>query len=166
MPQITRVRTETDADDVRLLVGEYLDWLLTRYPEDAAVIRAYWTNQDVPGQLRNLLTLFAPPKAECLLARLNGDAVGIVMTKAHSGDMCEMNRMFVRPSARGHGVRRALVSELLDAARGLGYARMMLAVGPHHIEAIALYRSLGFADDPALPNTGGGNFEVRMIRDL
>lgn len=166
MLQITRVRTETDADDVRLLVGEYFDWLHERYPEDAAIISAYWTNQDVPAQLRNLLTLFAPPKAECLLARLNGAPVGIVMTKPHSDDMCEMNRMFVRPSARGHGVGRALVTELLDAARGLGYTRMMLAGGPRHTEALALYRSLGFAEDTTLPDTGAGDVEVRMFRDL
>lgn len=166
MLQIIRVRTEADADEVRHLVGEYFGWLYARYPEDAAIITAYWTNQDMPNQLRNLLSLFAPPKADCLLALLNGAPVGIVMTKANFGDMCEMNRMFVRPTARGHGVGRALVSELLVVARGLGYKRMMLAGGPRHTEALALYRSLGFTDDPTLQDTGAGDIEVRMIRDL
>ena len=82
-----------------------------------------------------------------LLARLNGQAVGIVMTKAKAGDMCEMNRMFVRPSARGHGVGRALVGALLDAARDLGYKRMMLAGGDRHTRTVALYRSFGFVDE-------------------
>lgn len=166
MLQIIRVRTEADADDVRQLVAEYFDWLRDRYREDAAIITAYWTKQDMPSQLRNLLALFAPPKADCLLARLNGAPVGVVMTKANSGDLCEMNRMFVRPTARGHGVGRALVSELLVVAKGLGYKRMMLAAGPHHTEALALYRSLGFTDDKALPDTGGGDIEIRMIRNL
>ena len=120
----------------------------------------------MPAQLRNLLTIFAPPKAECLLARLNGEPVGIVMTKPHSGDMCEMNRMFVRPTARGHGAGRALVGEILLAAQGLGYKRMMLAGGPRHTEALALYRSFGFVEDKSLPDTGSGDIEVRMIRDL
>jgi GNAT superfamily N-acetyltransferase len=163
---IIRVRSEADADEVRLLVGEYRDWLTERYPEDGAIIAAYWQNQDIPGQLARLLTLFAPPSAECLLARLNGVPVGTVMTKLHSGDMCEMNRMFVRPSARGHRVGRALVSELLVAARGLGYGRMMLVVGPNHTEALALYCSLGFTEDPNLPDTGAGDIEMRLIRDL
>jgi GNAT superfamily N-acetyltransferase len=88
------------------------------------------------------------------------------MTKPHSGDMCEMNRMFVRPSARGHGVGRALVGALLVAARGLGYRRMMLAGAARHTEALALYRSLGFTEDPNLPDTGAGDTEVRLIRDL
>ncbi len=166
MLQITRVRSEVDAEAVRALVGDYLGWLYGRYPEDAPVITAYWEKQDVPGQMRNLLTIFAPPTAECLLARLNGDPVGIVMTKPKSDDMCEMNRMFVRPTARGHGVGRALVTELLVAARELGYRRMMLVAGGLHTEALALYRSFGFVDDQSLPDTGAGDTEVRMIRDL
>lgn len=166
MLEILPVRSEADADDVRLLVGEYRDWLAERYPEDGAMIAAYWQNQDVPGQLARLLTLFVPPKAECLLARLDGTPVGTVMTKPRSDDMCEMNRMFVRPSARGHGVGRALVSELLVAARGLGYHRMMLVGAARHTEALALYRSFGFTEDPNLPDTGAGDTELRLIRDL
>ncbi len=166
MLEIHRVRSEADADDVRFLVSEYRDWLAERYPEQVAVVTAYWKNQDVPGQMSKLLTLFAPPKAECLLARLDGKPVGTVMTKLHSADMCEMNRMFVRPSARGHGVGRALVGELLVAARDLGYHRMMLVGAARHTEALALYRSFGFTDDPNLPDTGAGDIEVRLIRDL
>jgi GNAT superfamily N-acetyltransferase len=166
MLDIIRVRTETDAAEVRLMVGEFFDWMRDLYPEGAESITAYWNKQDIPTQLRDLLKIFAPPSAECLLARLNGEAVGIVMTKPHSGDMCEMNRMFVRPSARGHGVGRALVGEILEVARGLGYRRMMLAGGTRHTEALALYRSLGFVHDPSLPDTGSGDVEVRMIRDL
>ena len=166
MLDIIRVRTETDAAEVRLMVAEFFDWMRDLYPEGAESIAAYWSKQDMPTQLRDLLKIFAPPKAECLLARLNGEAVGIVMTKPHSGDMCEMNRMFVRPAARGHGVGRALVGALLDAARDLGYKRMMLAGGTRHTEALALYRSLGFVHDPSLPDTGSGDVEVRMIREL
>lgn len=166
MLDIIRVRTETDAAEVRLMVAEFFDWMRDLYPEGAESIAAYWNKQDMPTQLRDLLKIFAPPKAECLLARLNGEAVGIVMTKPHSGDMCEMNRMFVRPAARGHGVGRALVGALLDAARDLGYKRMMLAGGTRHTEALSLYHSLGFVHDPSLPDTGSGDVEVRMIREL
>lgn len=166
MLDIIRVRTETDAAEVRLMVAEFFDWMRDLYPEGAESITAYWNKQDMPTQLRDLLKIFAPPKAECLLARLNGEAVGIVMTKPHSGDMCEMNRMFVRPAARGHGVGRALVGALLDAARDLGYKRMMLAGGTRHTEALSLYHSLGFVHDPSLPDTGSGDVEVRMIREL
>jgi hypothetical protein len=38
--EVLRVRSEAEADEVRLLVGEYRDWLDERYPEDAAIIAA------------------------------------------------------------------------------------------------------------------------------
>ncbi len=166
MLTITHVRTETDAAAVRVLVDEFFDWMRDRYPDDAAIIDAYIATQDIDGQMRNLLTLFAAPHADCLLARLDGVPVGIVMTKPHSPGICEMNRMFVRPSARGHGVGRALVVELLSTARDLGYTKMMLAAGPYHTEAVPLYRSFGFVRDDSLPDTGAGELEIRMILDL
>lgn len=166
MLTITHVRTETDAAAVRVLVDEFFDWMRDRYPDDAAIIDAYIATQDIDGQMRDLLTLFAPPHADCLLARLDGAAAGIVMTKPKSPDVCEMNRMFVRPGAQGHGVGRALVAELLTTARTLGYTKMMLAAGPYHTEAVALYRSFGFVRDDSLPDTGAGELEIRMILDL
>ncbi len=166
MLTITRVRTETDAAKVRLLVTEFFDWLRGRYPDHQAMIDGYVARQDIDGQMRNLLVLFAPPQGECLLARLDEVPVGIVMTKPKSPGTCEMNRMFVRPSARGHGVGQALVAEIVTAARDLGYARMLLAAGPLHTEALALYRRCGFTQDATLPDTGAGDIEVRMVMTL
>ena len=166
MLSISHVRTEPDADAVRLLVSEFFDWLRGRYPDHQAMIDGYVARQDIDGQMRNLLVLFAPPQGECLLARLDEVPVGIVMTKPKSPGTCEMNRMFVRPSARGHGVGQALVAEIVTAARDLGYARMLLAAGPLHTEALALYRRCGFTQDATLPDTGAGDIEVRMVMTL
>jgi GNAT superfamily N-acetyltransferase len=166
MLQIIHVRTETEAGEVRLLVADYIDWLRIRYPDESKMIDAYLAAQDVAGQMRDLLTRFAPPSADCLLARLDGVAVGVVMTKRYSDTICEMNRMYVRDAARGHGVGRALVAELLATGKALGYQQMMLAAGPRHTEALPLYRNFGFADAPDLADTGAGDTEVRLIRDL
>lgn len=166
MLQIIHVINEEDAAAVRILVGEFVDWLMQRYPDDRQRIADYFKAQGLEAQLRDLLTIFRPPKACCLLARLDGDAAGVVMLKPHSEGTCEMNRMFVRSSARGHGVGKALVAALLDAARTLGYRRMLLAAGPRHHEAVALYRSFGFVADESLPDTGAGDIEVRMAKDL
>lgn len=163
---ITHVRTETDADAIRALVPVFFSWVRARYPDHAANIDTYIATQNIDGQMRNLLTLFAPPDADCLLARLDGVPVGMVMTKPHSPGVCEMNRMFVKDSARGHGVGKALAAEIISTAKTLGYSRMVLSAGPLHTEALAIYRNLGFTVDATLPDTGAGDVEVRMVLDM
>ena len=166
MLQIIHVRDETEADEVRLLVQDYIGWLFTVYADHAEAIETYLAVQNVAGQMRELLTRFAPPSADCLLARLDGVPVGVAMTKRYSDTICEMNRGYVRDQARGHGVGRKLVEEILATGKALGYQQMMLEVGPRHTEATALYRSFGFIEAQDLDGTGGGKPEIRFIRDL
>jgi GNAT superfamily N-acetyltransferase len=166
MLTIHHVRTETDADAVRALVPQFVDWLLVRYADHADGIRGYFKAQDLDGQMRDLLTVFAPPRADCLLARLDGVPVGTVMVKPVDATTCEMNRMFVSEAARGHGVGRRLVADILATAKGLGYTRMQLAAGIRHDEAIRLYQAMGFAADPTVKDTGAGDLEYRMSRAL
>jgi RimJ/RimL family protein N-acetyltransferase len=53
--------------------------------------------------------------------------------------------MVVAPSARGHGLARALVLAALDLARATpGVAKVTLNVDAANVAAIALYESLGF----------------------
>jgi GNAT superfamily N-acetyltransferase len=54
--------------------------------------------------------------------------------------------MYVRPEARSRGVARALLEELEDAARALGYRTVCLDTGPKQVHALALYRSAGYVD--------------------
>ena len=76
--------------------------------------------------LEALLLHFTPPAGECLLARQDGHPAGILMLKPRAeAGVFEMNRMFVRDSARGAGVARALVARLMQRARELGYQVMV-----------------------------------------
>ena len=166
MITVRQVTTEAEAEEVRALLPQFIDWLLVRYADRADTIRGYFQGQDIEGQMRNLLVQFAPPHAACLLARMDGVPVGMVMVKPHQGDTCEMNRMFVADAARGRGVGRMLVAEIVATARHLGYRRMQLAAGIRHQEALALYRAMGFAEDAGIADTGAGDLEVRMSRAL
>ena len=64
--------------------------------------------------------------------------------KRLTGDMAEIKRMYVVPSARGHGLARVLLGALEDAARELGYTTVRLDTGPQQAHAQALYESAGY----------------------
>jgi len=161
--EIVLVRTETQADHVREMAWEFVGWLHERYPEMRLVIDEYLENQDFVGMLERLLAHFTPPAGECLLAVLDGAPVGILMLKPYADGVAEMNRMFVRPAARGKGVARALCQRLIERAREMGYRDMVLSGLDRHVEAIALYRSIGFLDDVRKADTqSGADREILM----
>jgi len=89
--------------------------------------------------------LLAPPG--CLLvARVDGVTVGSGALKPVGPTTGELKRIFVTPPARGRGVARAVVTELLRRARGQGYTSVRLESLAFMTEAHGLYRSVGFTD--------------------
>ena len=66
---------------------------------------------------------------------------GLRLLVAQTG---EVKRMYVVPSARGHGRSRQLLRALLDHARSLGLKEVWLETGLMQPEAIGLYESEGF----------------------
>jgi GNAT superfamily N-acetyltransferase len=85
-----------------------------------------------------------------LVATVGRDVAGGVGLTRHDATTCEMNRLWLRAPYRGDGYGRTFVSACLDHARAIGFHRMVLDVAPYRDRAIALYRSLGFVDAPAL----------------
>jgi len=165
--EISLVRSGVQADEVRTLAWEFVDWLRSRYPEDLATIDEYLFNQKFAEQLANLLEHFTPPDGECLLAGVDGASAGIVMLKPAGPGTCEMNRMFVRPEARRRGVGRALCLRLMERARELGYRTMVLSALDQHHEALPLYHALGFHEDARASDTEAGkDHEVQMKIEL
>jgi len=66
---------------------------------------------------------------------------------------CEMKRLYLTPSSRGLGVGRALVREVIEEAKRLGYEEMRLDTLPSMVRARKLYESVGFENIDAYYET-------------
>jgi putative acetyltransferase len=102
--------------------------------------------QDVDRELADREAEYGPPDGAAFLAWSGGDAVGVVGLRRYADGDAELKRMFVAPSGRGLGAGRALAEAAIGAARRLGYRRILLDTEDTMVQAIALYRSLGFAE--------------------
>ena len=63
----------------------------------------------------------------------------------------EVKRMYTVPGARGRGLGRQILSELIARGRAGGYDRLVLETGDLQAEALALYEHSGFT---RIPNFG------------
>jgi putative acetyltransferase len=109
--------------------------------------------QGFEAEVNGLPGDYVAPTGRLFLAFYDGEPVGCIALHAVDASRCEMKRLFVRPSGRGLGVGRALVSHVLEEARVMGYREIVLDTLPTMTEAQRLYREFGFRDiAPYRPN--------------
>jgi DNA-binding MarR family transcriptional regulator len=86
------------------------------------------------------------PNGAFVVVYLRGEPVGCGAVKHHPGDVSDIKRMWVAESARGLGLGRLLLEHLEGLAREHGSKEARLETGDVLGEAIALYRSAGYAE--------------------
>ncbi len=137
-------RSPEQLDQTRALIRAFVAWHRARHQQDLDLIDRYFDAAAFEEELRTLPGKYAPPKGALLLATLDDAPAGCVALRGIDDTTCEMKRMFVHPHLHGTGVGRALANAVLDEARRLGYASMVLDTSIRQAEAQALYRKLGF----------------------
>jgi len=151
---ITQAESASDIAQIRELFLEYADGL----GFDLCF-------QDFNHELAALPGDYVPPEGRLLLAEYDGRPVGCGALHKLEPGICEMKRLYLRPTLRGKGLGRALAERLISEARGIGYRRMRLdTVEPLMKDAVALYRLLGFKPiAPYRPNPIAGAMYMEIV---
>jgi putative acetyltransferase len=81
--------------------------------------------------------------------------------------VCELQKMYLIPEARGRGIGARLMRKCLDAARKSGYSQCYIETLDTMQAARKLYTNTGFRYlDAPLGNTGHNSCQVWMLKDL
>ena len=151
---IRQASSERDYSDARILIEEYV------------VSLGFDLHfQDFEREMSSFPGPYAPPRGCILLADVDGVPVGCVAVRPFSDSVCEMKRLYVRPSSRGQGVGRALAQAGIEAGRAAGYRQMRLDTLSSMVAANRLYGALGFREIDAYrhnPMEGARYFELDL----
>jgi len=148
--EIRNADVARDREAVRALWLEYLSWangvLEARFAFRLPIEKAL--EDDLAS-----IAKFQPPDGRLLLAVDGDEAVGIACLRRMSPGAAEIKRMFVRPTLRRTGLGGALLDRLVTEAKVSGYERIRLDSARFMEAAHALYRSRGFVEIDAYPES-------------
>ncbi|QOV89495.1 2-amino-4-hydroxy-6-hydroxymethyldihydropteridine diphosphokinase [Humisphaera borealis] len=79
-----------------------------------------------------------------VLVNAEGHVLGSVGLMPTGGGSCELRKMYLHRSARGHGWGRRMLDHAIFEARRMGFTRMTLETASVLKEAVAMYEKYGF----------------------
>jgi DNA-binding MarR family transcriptional regulator/GNAT superfamily N-acetyltransferase len=132
-------QVDPESPDAQRCLRAYVAELNRRAPERGFDPRRGATAE--PHEVR-------PPNGDFVVAYLRGEAVGCGAVKHHPGEVTDIKRMWIAESARGLGLGRRLLEHLERLAREHGSRDAHIETSDVLPEAIALYRSAGYAEVP------------------
>lgn len=92
---------------------------------------------------------------------------GISPLDNYEGNVCELQKMYFLPKARGLGLGSKMMSKCLEFAKNAGFDQCYLETMPYMDDARKLYKKVGFDFiDKPMGDTGHYSCSVWMLKDL
>lgn len=144
----------------------------------AKVIRKVLVEMGVPKvgtayedkSLDDMFATYDQDKMQYFVVEEDGEIIGgagIAPLLNGEETVCELQKMYFLPEARGRGMGAAMMNTCLHYAKIAGYAKCYLETMPYMNNARSLYARTGFSPlEKPLGDTGHYNCTVWMIKDL
>lgn len=120
--------------------------------------------------LDQLYGIYSQPDSAYWIVEREGCVVGgggVAPLQCCTEAICELQKMYFLPIARGMGLARTLALKAIEFARQHGYQHCYLETTATLSQAIKLYEQLGFRHiDNAMGCTGHDDCEIRMLKTL
>jgi putative acetyltransferase len=92
---------------------------------------------------------------------------GIAPLENFEGNICELQKMYFLPEARGLGLGIKMMHKCLEKAKTIGFEKCYLETLPYMTDATKLYAKVGFKSlDKPMGNTGHYSCNVWMLKTL
>ncbi len=144
----------------------------------AQVIRQVLIEYNVPKvgtayadpQLDSMFETYITSQSVYFVIENNGQIIGgagVNRLENEADTICELQKMYFLPEARGIGLGTQMMDRCLQSARDFGYKKCYLETMPNMEDAQKLYQKVGFEYlcEP-MGNTGHTNCPVWMIKEL
>jgi putative acetyltransferase len=144
----------------------------------AEVIRAVLIEFGVPKvgttyadkMLDCMTKTYNKPTSAYFVLEENGKIIGgggIAQLDNFDGKVCELQKMYFLPEARGRGFGLQMMDVCLQKAKAVGFEQCYLETLPYMEDARKLYKKVGFKSlDGPMGDTGHYSCNLWMIRDL
>ncbi len=147
-------------------------------PQIAKVIRSVLEDFNVPKvgtayadkSLDCMFETYQKPKAAYFVVEENNKIIGgagVAKLDNYEGNVCELQKMYFLPEARGRGIGAQMMEFCLAKAREFGFEKIYLETMEYMTHAQKLYKQVGFEYiECAMGNTGHYSCPVHMIKTL